>query len=71
MVSGEAVMASDMPEPCKFPSLDSCQKRFKWNRREVALAPHPVVCLVLHVGDSDKFPHALDFESLGPFFQSQ
>ena len=26
--SGEAVMACDMPEPCKFPSLDRCQKRF-------------------------------------------
>ena len=24
---GEAVVACDMPEPCKFPSLDSCQKR--------------------------------------------
>ena len=25
---GEAVVACDMPEPCKFPSLDSCQERF-------------------------------------------
>ena len=24
---GEAVGACDMSEPCKFPSLDSCQKR--------------------------------------------
>ena len=24
---GEAVMACGMPEPCKFPSLDNCQKR--------------------------------------------
>ena len=24
---GEAVAACDMPEPCKFPSLDSGQKR--------------------------------------------
>ena len=26
---GEAVLACDMPEPCKFPSLDSCQKSFR------------------------------------------
>ena len=26
---GEAVVACDMPEPCKFPSLDSCQKSFR------------------------------------------
>ena len=25
---GEAVVECDVPEPCKFPSLDSCQKRF-------------------------------------------
>ena len=25
---GEAVVARDMPEPCKFPSLESCQKKF-------------------------------------------
>ena len=25
-LNGEAVVACDMPEPCKFPSLDSCQK---------------------------------------------
>ena len=25
---GEAVVAHDMPDLCKFPSLDSCQKRF-------------------------------------------
>ena len=23
---GEAVVACDMPKPCKFPSLDSCQR---------------------------------------------
>ena len=27
---GEAVVACDMPEPCDFPSLGSCQKRFLW-----------------------------------------
>ena len=32
-----AVMACDMPEPCKFPSLDSCQKTFLWTHKEVDL----------------------------------
>ena len=36
-------MTCDVPEPCKFPSLDSCQKRFLWIHKEVDLAPHPVV----------------------------
>ena len=35
-----------MPEPCKFPSLDSCQKRFLWTHEEADRAPHPVVGLV-------------------------
>ena len=45
---GEVVRACDMPEPCKFPSLDSGQKSFLWTYQEVDLAPHPVVGLVLH-----------------------
>ena len=40
---GEVVMACDMPEPCKFLSLDSCQKRFLWNHQQVDLVLHPVV----------------------------
>ena len=52
---GEVVVACDKPEPCKFPSLDSCQKRFLWTHKEVDLAPHPVVGLVLQVGDAEKF----------------
>ena len=55
---GEAVVACDMPEPRKFPSLDSCRKRFLWTHKEVDLAPHPVVGLVLQVGDTEKFAHA-------------
>ena len=43
---GEAVVACDMPEPCRFPSLDSCQKRFLWTHKEADLAPQPVVGLV-------------------------
>ena len=55
-------MACDMPEPCKFPSLDSCQKRFLWTHKEVVLALHPVIGPVLQVGDAEK---------PGFFFQSQ
>ena len=54
--SGEAVVACDMPEPWKFLSLDNCQKRFLWTPNGVDLAPHPVVGLVLRVGDVEKFP---------------
>ena len=66
---GEAVVACDMPESCKFPSLDSCQKRFMWTNKEVDLAPHPVVDPLLQVGNTKKFPHALGFESLDPIFK--
>ena len=62
-------MACDMPEPCRFPSLDSCQKRFLWTHKGVDLAPHPVVGLVFQVGDAEQFPQALDFEGLDPFFR--
>ena len=47
--SGEAVLACDMPELCKIPSPGSCQKRFLWTHKEVDLAPHLVVHLVLQV----------------------
>ena len=67
---GEAVVACDMPKTCKFPFLDSYQKMFLWTHKEVYLAPHPVVGLVLQVGDAGKFLQALGFESLDPLFQS-
>ena len=66
---GKAVVAFDMPEPCKFLSLDSCQKRFLWTHKEADPVPHPVVGLVLHVGDAEKFPQALGFKSLDPLFR--
>ena len=44
--SGEATVVPDMPEPCKFPSLDSCQKTFLWTSKDADLAPHPVFGLV-------------------------
>ena len=65
---GQAIVVCDLPEPCKIPSLDSCQKRFLWTHKEVDLARHPLVGLVLPVGETQKFPHALGFESLDPFF---
>ena len=39
-------MACDIPEPCMFPSVDCCQKRFLWTHKEVGLAQRPVVCAV-------------------------
>ena len=62
-------MACDMPEPCKFPSLDRCQKRFLWTHKAVDLTPHPIVDLVPQVGDAEKFPQALGLVSLDPFFR--
>ena len=50
-----------------FLSLDSCQKRFLWIHKEVDLAPHPVVGLVLKVGDTKTFPRVFGFEGLDPF----
>ena len=64
---GEAVVACDVHEPCKFPSVASCQKRFPWTPTIVDLAPHPVGGLLLQVGDAEKFPQALGFKSLHPF----
>ena len=66
---GEVVVACDMPEPCKFPSLDSRQKRILWTHKGAVLAPHPVVGLVLQVGDAEKFSQALGFEGLDPFLR--
>ena len=57
-----------MPESCKFPSLDSCQKRFLWTHKRTDLARHSVVGPVLQIGNVKKFPQPLGFESLDPFF---
>ena len=68
---GEVVRACEMPKPCKFLTLNSCQKRFLWTHKEDDLAQQPVVGLVLQVGDTEKFPHVLGFKSLDPFFSQQ
>ena len=59
-------MAHDMSKTCKFPSLDSCRKRFLWDHKEVDLNLHLFVGLVIPVGDEEKFSQALGFESLDP-----
>ena len=42
-----------------------------WTHKEVDLASHPITGLVFQVGDAEKFPQALHFESLDPFYLSQ
>ena len=68
---GEAVLACNMPEPCKFPSLYSCLKRFLLTHKEDDLAPHPVVDLVLQVGDAEMFVMHLVWNVWILFFHSQ
>ena len=63
---GEAVEACDMPDPCKFQSLDSCQTSFLWTQKVIDLTPHPVVGLVPQVGHAEKFSQALGLECLNP-----
>ena len=63
-----ALCSDRCTEPCKFPSLDSYQM-FLWTHKEVDLAPHPVVGLLLQVGVAEKFPHVVGFESLDSFFR--
>ena len=65
---GEVVMACNMPEPCLFPFVASCQKRFLWTHKETDLALHPVVALVLQVGDANKFPQVSGFTGWIFFF---
>ena len=48
-----------MSEPCKFPTFDSCQKMFLWTHKEADFAPHPVIGLVLRVGDTERCSHTL------------
>ena len=48
---GEAVALCNMPEPCKFVSLATCQKRFRWTYKEVDLTSHPVVSSYFHINE--------------------
>ena len=65
---GEVAVVCNMPDPCKLLSLNSCSKRFLWTHKEVDLALHPVIGLVLQVRNVEKFPHAYGPKSLDPFF---
>ena len=58
----EAVVACDLPEPGKLPSLDSCQKRFRWTHKGADLAPHPS-------RRCKEVPQALGIEKLDPFLR--
>ena len=62
-------MACDRSEPCKFPSLDSCQKRFLWTHKEVDLVPHVVGLVFKARGDAEKFSKALGFNSLDVLYK--
>ena len=62
----------DMSDSCKLSFLDSCKKRFPWTHKEVDLAPHPVVSLVLQVvEDAETFRQTFSFEGLGRFLRVQ
>ena len=67
---GEAAVVWGTPEQRKFPSLDSCQKRFLLANKEVDLAPLSIVGLFLLVGNAEKFPRALGLVWI-LFFQSE
>ena len=41
----------------------------EWTHKEDDLAPHPVVGLVLQVGDAEKFHREFGFEGLDPFLK--
>ena len=60
-------MVYDMPKPCKFLSLESCLNGFLQALKEFGHAPHPVICLVLQVGEARKFLQALALKNQGPF----
>ena len=66
--SGEAVVVCDMPEPRKFPSLDSYHNRFLWTNKEIDFAPHPVVGLVLQVGKCGDVSSCTWFRNPDSFF---
>ena len=42
-----------------------------WTHKEVDSAPHPVICLVLQIGDAEKFLQALGLKSLNLLLSQQ
>ena len=49
----EAVAACDMPEPCTFPFLGSCRKRFLWTNEKVDLLRFQSL---VQVGKAEMYP---------------
>ena len=65
---GEDVVALTCPNRASFRRFFTvARRRLLWTYKEADLTPHPVVGLVLPVGDAEKFPQVLGFESLDPF----
>ena len=64
---GEAEVARHVPEPGKFPSLDSGEGRFLPTHKEVDFALHPVVGFVRQVRDAERLLQTLGLESLDSF----
>ena len=56
-----------MPLPWEFPSLGGATSGS--TSSVTGLAPHPITCLVLQVGDTEKFSQALRLESVDPFLR--
>ena len=57
---GGAVAVYDMPEPCEFSSLNSCQKRFLLAHKQVVLFMLHTQCVTVTSGNVDKImvsPH--------------
>ena len=67
---GEPVGACDRLEPCKFPSIDRCQRKFLWTQKDVDLALQPILDLVLQVREAKNFSQTLGLENLDLFFFS-
>ena len=64
-------MECDMPVSCKFASFDNFQKSLLWTHKDADHALRRVLGLMLQIGDTQKFPHALAFKSQDHFSQSQ
>ena len=59
-------MACDVPERCKFSSHDSFARRDSCGSTRKLNLLRTQSLVVLQVGDAERFPRALVFESLDP-----
>ena len=68
-LSKQAVVAYDMSGACSFRLLTVARSGFCESTRKLILL-RTVIGLVLHqIGETEKFPRALDFESLHPLLR--